>query len=287
MQRSSKKASTRRKSVKASAGRVLVGCLLLALSASPANAQRRVTTYKSQHRIARELAPLAQTALGEGGSVAVDDGTNTLLLIGDPGEVARALGLLASQDRAMRRVLLRYDTRRIRELARQGLEVRWGAKRGAVRLGSLLVPRGLDSSVRAQASEAVSRLIESLSGRMSVLEGETTRIETGTALPFSTQGPSGSSTQIVNATSGFEAKPRILADGRVELALAAFAGRVRLDGLIDSMGTSTVLHLEPGALVVVGSTNASARAHRVRTGAGTGHEQSRDEWVLLLRADVE
>ena len=268
-------------------GITLVASLVLALLPNSAGAQRRVQVYKPKHRTAEELVPIAQTVIAGSGSVALDRGSNSLVLIGDPGAVADVLALLSTEDRALRSVLLRYDTRRVRDLAAQGYQLRWTAATGGFRLGNLRISPDQGSSIRVRASDAMHSLVESFSGKLRVLEGEATRIETGTLLPYETKGSSGTSTEFVNATTGFEAKPRILADGRVQVDLAAFAHQLRLDRNLDSMAASTLVIVKPGAVVVVGSSSEAGSENRAYTLDGTHSVQRRDEMVLLLRVDIE
>ena len=275
---------------RAGAGIGLGVCLLLGLLAllpSSAGAQRRVEVYKAKHRTAEELVPLVETVLAEKGSVTVDGGTNSLVLIGDAGAIADALSLLATQDRALRSVLLRYDTRRVRELATQGYTVNWTASTGAYRLGSIRIAPDPGSAIRVQASAVVQRLVDSFSGTMRVSEGATTRIETGTMVPYATHGPSGASTEFVNATTGFEAKARILSDGRVQVDLEAFARQLRLDRSLDSMAGSTNVIVKPGVLVAVGSASEVGRLDRTNSLEGTRSDRLGDEIVLLLMANIE
>ena len=243
--------------------------------------------YKAKHRTAEELVPLAETVLAEKASVAVDEGTNSLVLIGDAGAIADALTLLATQDRALRSILLRYDTRRVRELATQGFQMNWTASTGAFRLGSVRPAPHPGSAIRTKASETVQRLVDSFSGTMRVSEGATTRIETGTVVPYTTHGPSGPSTEFVNATTGFEAKARILSDGRVQVDLETFARQLRLDRSLDSMAGSTNVIVKPGVLVAIGSSSEVGSLDRTNSLEGKRSERLGDEIVLLLMANLE
>lgn len=281
------KRSPRRSGVAILTGLVLGVSLALALLPAAARAQRRVEIYEAKHRTAEELVSLAQAVMAESGGVEVDARTNALVLIGDAEAVEEALAVLSSQDRALRTVILRYDTRRVRELAAQGFQLRWTASTGELRLGDVRLAPDPGSAIRANATASTQRLVETFSGVLRVGEGEATRIETGTIVPFATRGPSGSSTEFVNATTGFDAKPRILADGRVQVDLAAFARELRPDLAIDSMAASTLVTLKPGALVVVGSTGRAGTGSRADRFEGARAERRGDETVLLLRVDLE
>lgn len=258
---------------------ILAAALMLSFPSLPATAQRRVEVYPARHRTAEELLPLASTAIGDEGEVALDAGTNTLVLIGSPTAVAEALALLASQDRRLRTIVLRQTTRRSRELSAQGLSIRWQAKTAAFRVGRL------DAELRVR--EAMRSLEASMTAKMRLTEGSRTRIETGTTVPYTVVGRSGPSTQWVDATSGFEASARILGDGRIEVDLASFARELLPGGALGGTTGSNVVTLEPGVLVAIGSLDSERALDRQQTGSDQVRIRSNDETILLLRADVE
>lgn len=259
----------------------------LALAPAPADAQRRVEVYRMKYRTADDLLPIVQTVLAGSGSAAVDRGTNSLVLIGEPAAVGAALDLLSMQDRKLRTIVLRYDTKRVRDLEAQGFYVRWTAEAGDFRIGNVRSPAGSGSSVDVRAQDTTRRLSEGFTGTMRVTEGERTRIETGTTVPYSTGGPFGTNTEFVTAATGFDAKARILGDGRVEVDLTPFAGRLGRGGTIETMNAATLVTVEPGETVAVGGISRSSERSRSDLLRGAGEESVRDDTVLLLRADVE
>ncbi len=240
-----------------------------------------------KYRTAEELLPIVQTVLAGSGSAAVDRGTNALVLIGDPAAVGEALALLGAQDRRLRTVVLRYDTKRVRDLETQGFEVRWTAEAGDFRIGNVRRPPGSGSSVAVGAESVERHGEESFSGLVRVMEGETGRIETGQTVPFTTRDRWGSSTQFVTAATGFEARARILGDGRVQVDLAPFAGRFGRGGTIETSGASTVVTVTPGETVVVGGLSRAGDGSETTLASGARSTRSQDENVLMLRADVE
>jgi type II secretory pathway component HofQ len=111
------------------------------------------------------------------------------------------------------------------------------------------------------------------------------------------------STQYENAESGFEASPRVLRDGRVELALRTFHGSIstgdgigiegtdrhaslRPDGTIDRASAETRLVLTPGATVALGGIARQENAQRGALSAG-GASGAAEESLLLVTVDVE
>lgn len=262
--------------------------VMAAVAASAAEAQRRVEVHPVQSRVAAELQPIAQAILGPEGSATVDPGTNALVLIGEPGAVAEALAVLERQDRRPRTIVLRYDTRRIAELEALGFDVRWTAETGNLRIGNVRRPPGSGASVDVRTRESMKRWTESFRGTMRVSEGATTRIETGTRVPYTTVGRSGPNTEFVDATTGFEASARVLADGRIEVDLASFAGRALVrSGQIARTDASTRVWLTPGETAVIGGLDQAREGQGTETLGGARRTSGSDDTVLMLRAEIE
>jgi type II secretory pathway component HofQ len=140
--------------------------------------------------------------------------------------------------------------------------------------------------VRAEDVERQRR--DDLSGIVRVTEGETGRIEMGQTVPFQTSnGVHGTNTQFVTAANGFEARPRILGDGRVQVDLAPFAGRFTRGGRIEQGSASTVVTVTPGETIVVGGLTQSSTDSRTDLLSGSRESRREDDTVLVLRVDVE
>lgn len=263
------------------------GCALLALCfllAAPAAAEVRV--YKVQHRSAEELLPLAQTALAGEGSATLDHGTNSLVLVGTGPALDTALELLAAQDRRLRSVVLHYDSQRRRDLDASGVHVDWSAGSGALRVGNVRFP---DGGNRADVVlEARTRRGDSdLAGSVRILEGQSGRVVTGTTVPVVTRDLYGESTHFVNAESGFEVRPRILGDGRVQLAIEPFDAQLGRGGSVEFLEAASTLVLEPGRTVALGGTRREATERDTDVFSGAEASRRSDDRVLLLRVEVE
>jgi len=287
----------------------LLGLIAL-LAPLPAGAETRV--YEARHRPAEELLPLAETALGERGRAAADPSGSRVVMAGEAAALAEAVALLEEVDRPLRSVVLRYRSERTEELEARGVEVDWAADSGEMRVGRVRGPaprhgesRGGrhgsedDAELRVRAEAVRSREEGELRGTLRVAEGESARIATGTAVPVRL-GTRGSphdrrfperhrheTTVLVSAESGFEATPRILGDGRVELALRPFEGRPGPRGSVRHAGAATTVVVEPGETVVVGSLARRTRASRRDLLSGAASAESRSERVLLISVGVE
>jgi Flp pilus assembly secretin CpaC len=265
----------------------VLGCLAL-----PAGAQV-MRIYEVRHRTAEELLPLAETAMAGEGRAIADRRTNSIVLSGPRPAVEGALALLGSLDVRPRMVHLRYESRGARALAAQGARVVWSVGSGGLRIGNVVWPGDGGASVRVHDTDA--RRSGRLAGELRILDGQSGRIATGTSLPVTTRrvqpGPAGpawtESTHYVSADSGFEARPRVLSDGRIELTLRPFEASVRADGSVSHQGADTVLLLEAGRTLAVGGLLREAQGSS--SGALSGGERSdeRDESLLLVRAEIE
>ena len=260
--------------------------------AAPAAAQV-VRVYEVRHRIAEELAPLVETVLSGEGRVVADRRTNALVLSGSPRAVASALELLAALDVRARTVRLRYEARRSGELASAGASVRWRAGAGGLRIGDVLWPRAAAAVAIGVEGEAARRA-STLAGELRILDGQSGRIASGTSAPITARRIQRSrhgavtleSTHYENAESGFEASPRVLRDGRVELALHPFHASLRSDGAIERASAETRLVLTPGATVALGGITREESAQRGALSAG-GTSGAAEESLLLVTVDVE
>jgi type II secretory pathway component GspD/PulD (secretin) len=269
---------------------MLVGAVLLLAVAASAQSVR---VYKAKYRTAEELAPLLAGAVGGETHVVADRRTNAIVLSGSQSEIASALALLDTLDVRAHTVVLRYEARSASELAAEGVRVSWRAG-SALRIGDVgwpSSPAALAIGVESQASHRTKNLV----GQLRILEGQSGRIASGATLPITTRrvqhGRRGSTlveeeTSYVTAESGFEASPRVLGDGKVELALRPFDASLRRDGAVERTGADTVLVLEPGATVALGGM---VREESVRQGtfSGGGASGGSQESLLLVTVEVE
>ena len=271
--------------------RLMLACAVL-LFAAAASAQS-VRVYKAKYRTAEELAPLVAGAVGGETRVVADRRTNAIVLSGSQSEIASALALLDTLDVRARTVVLRYEARSASELAAEGVRVSWRTG-SALRLGDVdwaSSPAALAIGAEARASHRTDHLV----GQLRILEGQSGRIASGATLPITTRrvqhGRRGSTlveeeTSYVTAESGFEASPRVLGDGKVELALRPFDASLRRDGAIERTGADTVLVLEPGATVALGGMVREESA-RQGTFSGGGASGGSRESLLLVTVEVE
>jgi len=253
----------------------------------PAGGAPQAEVYRVQHRSADELLPYAEAALGSEGRVVVDPGTNSLVLLCERPELLRsALTLLAAQDRALRTVVLEYQSQRESELEREGIRIDWGVATGALRIGNLIVPAG-HSRVRVAPRAERGSASTSLGGTVRILEGHSARIATGETAALTTRSRWEEVTTLVPADSGLEAHARVLGDGRVLLELRPFEARIRGDGRIETSEAATTLIVEPGKTVVIGGMGGAQGAASLDALAGAARERTRDERVLTITARIE
>jgi type II secretory pathway component HofQ len=110
----------------------------------------------------------------------------------------------------------------------------------------------------------------------------TRRVQPGPAGPSWTE-----STSYVAADSGFEASPRILGDGRIELSLRPFDASVARDGSISHSGAQTRIVLESGRTVAIGGILRDAQSDQRSALSGARSSRGRDESLLLVTAEIQ
>src|SRR5262249_26966658 len=124
-------------------------------------------------------------------------------------------------------------------------------------------------------------------GMLRLQDGQAGRIETGNAFPVATRvSPWQTQVGVVNASSGFEARPQLLGDGRVRVQIHPFEGSVERSGAIRTGGADTEVTVKPGETIALGSLEQD-RQPSTRGLAGGAEESSHAELLLLLRAEVE
>lgn len=264
---------------------LFVACATL-LAAVAAAAERSIHVYRPLSRAAVELQAPAQAALGSAGSASVDPGSNALVLIGEPHALEAALALLAELDRARPTVVLHYESRRLADLEASGVRIAWRVAGGDIRIGNVHAPPGVDLLAIRPFSLRTKRS-SGLAGILRIQDGQRGRIETGSVVPVvESRSPWESRVTTLDATSGFEAQPRVQADGRVRVALQPFDGRLAPDGTVHVSGASTEVLVTPGEMVAIGGLTQPREERRMGTsGVTTTHRY--DDWLLLLRAELE
>ncbi len=262
-----------------------LGLTLALLCAAPAQAERATHVYRARQRPAEELLPIAQAGLGAGGSAVVDRGSNSLVLSGDPAAIEAALALLAAQDRRQRTVVLRYESRTLSELEASGVRVEWSVRSGGVRVGNARFPRG-SSGVTLRLRERSARSSGSFAGQLRLLDGASGRISTGTALPVVRRGRRGATTELLQAESGFEARARVVGDGRVRVQLLPFETQPGAGRSLDVTAAETEVELASGETAVIGEIARQVSAES-DSPASRDDTDTREERVLLLTATLE
>lgn len=270
------------------------GSLLLVLALALPALARVVRLYEVRHRVAAELVPLVEPMLGDDARIVADTRSNALVLSGEPAAVESALALIAALDKRLRTVVLRYASEDAAALAARGARIDWRIDAGSLRLGTLHGPPASGSALHVRADETARERERGDRALLRILEGESGRIASGVVVPFVSRelrrGPHGSvlheTTQLVSAESGFEATPRVLGDGRIELALRPFHDRLGSDGRIETAGAQTRIVVSPGETVVIGSL-AEQQRDRGRSLSGAAASEGSGERVLLLSASLD
>ena len=266
---------------------VLRALLLAGLAATAASGATQV--YRPAHRSAEELLPIAQVALGNEGSVALDPGTNALVLVAEESALRRTLDLLAQQDRALRNVLVHYESRSAADFAAAGIAIAWRVVAGDVRIGTIPGSGGGSLlAIRPEADQGSGQ--ERFAGTLRILEGQTGQLSTGSERPVTTREVNGyfvrESTSYVRADSGFDVTPRVLGDGRVELDIAPFSGRFVGRGAVERRAAASRLTLAPGEPVVLGQLASDQSARALGTG-GAAAARSNEETLLVVSVDLD
>ncbi len=260
--------------------------LVLLFLAAPSAGERAIEIYKASNRTAAELLPLAETAMAGEGSAALDSGTNSIILMGPPAAVERTLTLLRQQDQKRRMVVMRYESKRVDELAAKEIRVDWSAGSGSVRVGNVIYP-GEETGVRVSGRAIQSHGEDSLSGILRVMDGEEGHIGRGRSVPVHSGGILTSSTTFVSAERGFTARPRILGEDRVQVEITPTDDTVDDHGRVEFTGATTTVTVKAGETVALGGISRSSDEHQMGSRVITASAAAKEERVLLLTVDIE
>ncbi len=258
--------------------------LLVLLPVSILAQDRAIEIHKPRNRPATELVGIAQAALGEEGTVTVDRGTNSLVLIGTRASVDRALALINAQDQARKTVILTWSSREQAELAASGLHVDWSLGAGPLRIGTLRVP---DNRIEISGEILRTDRERKVEGTLRLLDGETGSIGSGRSVPVNVRDGYGrGATTFVEAEQGFRATPRVLGNGKVRVEIEPSDDQVNRRGETRFAGASTSVEVTPGDTVVLGGIgqrrDEGSRGSRVLSTNRSGEER-----VFLLRVEVD
>lgn len=253
---------------------------LAALASTARGAETRV--YRAQSRSVAELAPLAEAALGDEGRVAIDARTASLILVGKPAALDRALALLRDQDRTVETLIVDYWLERVAAFEARELRVDWAIEEGGFRIGRL---GGAGAGVRVRLRSFESTGDSKLSGSLRLLSGGSGFIVTGDAIPFVAVTPGAVSTDFVRAESGFEVHASVLGSGQVALELRPFDGRLVAGG-VRYTAVATELMVVPGAAVVLGAITHEAHGKQVDRLGGVSNSAEREEQVLIVSVAI-
>lgn len=261
-------------------GRLIALCLVLAVSAQA----QVIEIYRARHRLAQELVPIAESAMGPEGQVTLDSRTATLILNGSEAAVRRGLAMLAAFDRPLAQIVLRHEIREGSDLKVVSARIRWQASLGPVRIGSLpLAGNELVAGFegRRETKNVVSRSMVKL------LEGSSGLILTGEALPLVFRPYWGTSaTTFIPVETGFEATAHVVGEDRVQLELRPFSGRVRPGGALQYTTAATSLMVQSGETILFAETSREISDSQVALDGGRTDEIS-EQRILLISVEIE
>ena len=276
--------------MRSTARRALLALSLLAAlcvcALAPRDARAEARVYRVQHRPAEELAPLVETLLAGRGSVAVDERTNSLVIVGEPEVLAEVVPLVGQQDRPLPSVVVHYRSQRRSDLEAQGVRIAWRVDAGSLQIGNVILP-GDDTRVLVRPEARSDERAGELAGSLRLLPGRSGRIATGSLIPFRVGPPWWEGTELVAVESGFEVTPRLLGDKRVQLELRPFEARPGPGGSVQQFGAETALEVEPGQTVALGGLSRESEGSGRDAFGGVGRERASEERVLLVRVELE
>jgi len=233
-----------------------LGLALLGLLLAKASGAGELELYHPRHRPAGELAPLAQGLLGSEGTVVADPHSGKLILNGSASAVQRALQGLRQLDTPLAQYRIEAWQTSEQDLRLRGFEVGGWLEVGELRIGRVRRP-GTGASVvfRTLRTEGAELQLANLL----VLEGHEAEIWTGALHPValrvfrkrSTDEQILETTPLVPIRSGFRVRPTSLADGSIQLEIAALVEEEGPAGTRARTAAYTRVQLQPGEEIAI------------------------------------
>ncbi len=265
---------------------LLLGALL-AVAAPGAAGEGVVVPLR--HRAAAELVPLVEASLGEESRVVADPATNSLVLFAPAAEAEALRRLVERLDRPRHSVVVRVESRTERALRSAGWRVVWS---GGEALGTGRLTDSNGDVASGEDPRAPTRVLATgredvFATSLRILDGETGRIESGRSVPITDRSLLGTTTTVVEASSGLLVSPTVVSDDRVRLELAPYAGELDERARTRTLRSATTVELSPGEIVVLGSLtddlSRSGRGDTIRRGGGA----TRENTLWLISVDLD
>jgi len=234
-------------------------------AAAPASADE-LLILKPQFRSAAELLPALRAALGDGGTVALDERTDSLVLSGDAAALGRAKQALATLDVKPRTVFLRVQVIGADEYENLGAAVTWTVAGGGWRVGRL---GDRATGVRAAAAKRIDHSSDAARLELRVLEGHsanliTTRQTTYEPDVFGSDERRGSQLRgrIRQKTYSLEVTPRIVGtEIYLEIKPHSLIHSPQENKAYPLIETSTTVQLADGESFLLAAAHMEAQDH--------------------------
>jgi len=277
--------------------RLLGGLLLLLVLVAYARANE-VEVLRPQHRLGADLLAAMQAAVGDEGTVTLDQRTGALVVVGTPAAIARAKKVLAELDVAPRMVRIEVGSLAQGALASLGVDIAWSAAAGPWRVGHLRDAELLDDGgvrLRGGVTQRLDRNLVSTRQMIRVLEGETAVLVSGAraayrpdrhAWPNAFGAPLSGGVSHVQAS--LLARPRIIGDEvQVELMprVVTFGPSGMRVQQVNEM--ITTVRVKNGETVLLGASSTDGRSFTADLLSGLSVGAARNDMVMTLRARIE
>lgn len=271
---------------------LLTGVLFFFFLAVPSAFADELLLFKPHFRAAEELLPAARAALGEGGTVSLDERTNTLVLSGDAPALARAKQALTALDVKPRTVRLTLQIIGADEYENLGVAVEWTLGGGGWqvgRLGERATGGRLAAEKRIDRSSDATRLeIRVLEGsKATLIEGRQTTYEPE-IFGFDDQRGPRLTGQVRHETVSLEVMPRIIGkEIQLEILPQRVVFKPQGEKAFPLIETSSTVRLADGETFLLGASQVQANDHAHRLFSGLENASATASRLLLIQADIE
>lgn len=262
---------------------LLIAFVAAVLAPTPARSNS-LEMIPLKHRTVDQVLPVLRPLLEPGATIS---GTqNTLIVRTSPRNLAELKQVLASIDKAPRRLLISVRQDTSATAARRSTEVSGalGAGRVVIGSGGSTSERGATARITDVRSSSESGLVQ----QIQVLEGNPALIQAGQSVVSRTVAPSprgtvtSESVTYREAASGFEVVPRLVGD-RVMLDISSRRGAPGAAGSVDVQRLASTVSGSLGEWIELGGTTQeeSSRRSGLLSGSGALRQDAHRIWIKV------
>lgn len=274
---------------------LLAIAMLLTVSAHAAEPVVRV--FELKYMNADEAEALLKPLLSDGGKISAYRNTNSLIIRDTASVISQIEAVLKELDVRPKQVRIKVRYMEEKELARLGVDIRWGYRDSHWRIGNLVkTPAGEGVNIEALARQETGTTLRGGESSVLVMSGQRGRISVSRNIPYEEwfywfsrhYGYYEKNVRFKNVNTGFLVEPRVKGDtiGLTIIPEVAYSTD-KEGGVIEYRQMATTLEVKNGHSVLLGGSSEDADAAIEHFLGGAGSSSRRAGFSMILTATLE